>query len=149
SAVDVETGVNVGGDVDTFAGGRRHHLDEPDHAVVLPRPGGRVEAVLAEAGDLAAGMTVGEDVEVDLQRGEAAVEDVVDDALDLVEVHAGLDLAIGIDPDLVAELAAEELVDRHLQRLALEVPERDLDAAQRRDQRAGEAAFEDEAAAHL
>ena len=54
-----------------------------------------------------------------------------------------------VDADLVAELAAQQFVDRHLQRLALEVPERDLDAGQRGDQRAGEAALEDEAAAQF
>jgi hypothetical protein len=49
----------------------------------------------------------------------------------------------------VAELAAHQLVDRHAERLALEVPERDLDAGQRGDQRAGEAALEHEAAADV
>ena len=148
-AVHVEAGVHVGRDVDARARRGRHHLDQADHAVVLELAGGRVERVLVEAGDLAAGMAVGVDIEVDLQRGEAAFEDVIDDPLDLVEVHAGLDLAIGIDADLVAELAAEEFVDRDLQRLPLEVEERDLDAGQRGDQRAGKAALEHQAAARL
>ena len=73
----------------------------------------------------------------------------IDHLLDLVEVHARLDLAIGVDANLVAELAAEQFVDRRVQRLALEIPQRDLDAGQRGDQRAGEAAIEDEAAAQL
>src|SRR5262245_44198761 len=74
---------------------------------------------------------------------------MVDHPLDLVEVHARLDLAVGIDADLVAELAAEELVDRNAERLALEVPERDLDAGERGDQRTGEATLEHETATDL
>ena len=49
----------------------------------------------------------------------------------------------------VAELAAQQFVDGHLERLALEIPQRDLDAGERGDQRAGEAALEDEAAAQF
>ena len=66
---------------------------------MLPLAGGVVEPVLVEAGDLALGMAVGVDVEVDLERGEAADQHVVDHLPDLVEVHAGLDLAVGIDAD--------------------------------------------------
>ena len=104
---------------------------------------------LSKPRDLALGMAIGVDVEVDLEGGEAPDEDVVDHPPDLVEVHAGLDLAVGIDADLVAELAAQQFVDRDLERLALEVPQRDLDAGEGGDQRAGEAAFEDEAPPQL
>ena len=66
--------------------------------------------------------------------------------LRLVHVQARRDLAVGIDPDPVAELAAQQLVDRHPQRLALQVPERDLDPGERGDQRAGEPALKHEPA---
>ena len=41
-----------------------------------------------------------------------------------------------VDPDLVAHLAAEELVDRHARGLAGDVPERVLDGADRARRRA-------------
>ncbi len=116
---------------------------------MLPLEGRVVERVLLEALDLAADVAVGVDVHVDLQRGEAPFQHVVHHRADLVEVHARLDLAVGVDADLVAELAAHQFVDRHAQRLALEIPERDLDAGQRRDQRAARAAVEDMRPAHL
>ena len=119
------------------------------HAVMLPVVGSHVELVLLVPAGLAAGVAVGADVEIDLERGEAGFEHLVDHRLDLGHVHAGRDLAVAVDADLVAELAAQQLVDRHLQRLALQIPERDLDAGQRGDQRAGEAALEDEAAAQF
>ena len=46
-----------------------------------------------------------------------------------------------VGPDAVAHLAAQQFVDRHAQGLALDVPERDLDAADR--------THLDDAAAHV
>ena len=145
-AVLVEPRVQVGGDVDLGPRRLDHHLGEAHHAVVLPAVGGHVEGVLDVVLGLAAGVAVGADVEVDLERGEAGLQHLVDHLPDLAHVHAGRDLAVAIDADVVAEPAAQELVDRRLQRLALQIPERDLDAGERGDQRAGEAALEDEAA---
>ena len=58
-------------------------------------------------------------------------------------------VAVAVEADAVAELAAEQLVDRHAERLAREVPEGDLDAGHRRDRRAGHRAVEEAGAAHL
>ena len=141
--------MHIARDVDRVAGGRLHHLGEMHHAVVLPLAGGVVEGIFDEVLDFALAVAVGADVEVDLERGEPRLEDLVDDLLAFVEVHAGRDFTVGVDANLVAELAAKQLVDRGVQRLAFEIPKRDLDAGQRCDQRAGKAAFEDAGAPQL
>src|SRR5262249_62148333 len=87
--------------------------------------------------------------DVHLERREAALEHATDHLLDLAEIHARLDLAGGVDADLVAELATHQIIDRRLERLALQIPQRDLDPGQRGDQRAGEAAVEHVAAAQI
>ena len=71
-AVLVEPGVQVAGDLDLGAGELDHHLGELHHAIVLPTVGSHVEAILDVVLGLLADMAVGEDVEINLQRGEAA-----------------------------------------------------------------------------
>ena len=44
-------------------------------------------------------------------------------------------MTVGVEPDLVAEFAAEELVDGHAQRLADDIVEGVLDAGQGEDER--------------
>ena len=66
---------------------------------------------------------------IELQRGVAGV----DDGPDLLH-HAfvGAEVAavrVGVEQDVVAHLAAEQLVDRLAQHLAADVPQRDVDAA--------------------
>ena len=71
-------------------------------------------------------------VDVDLHRGEAHVADAAELLLRLRVVRV-LRLRVAVDADLVAHLAAEQLVDGQTERLAGQVPERDLDARQGRD----------------
>src|SRR5690606_31199344 len=54
-----------------------------------------------------------------------------------------------IDADVVAELAAQKFVHRHLQRLALEIPQGNLDASQSRDEGSGKTALEHQASPDL
>src|SRR5690606_9285141 len=92
---------------------------------------------------------VGAEIDIDLQGGEAPRQDALDHALDLVEGHARLDLTVGVDADAVAELAAQELVDRHAQGFAFQIPQGDLDPGEGGDQGSGEAAIEDVAPAQV
>ena len=57
-------------------------------------------------------------------------------------------MAVGVDADAIAEAAAEEVVDRGVQRSADEIPERDLDAADRGDRGPRQGALAGEAADH-
>ena len=141
--------MEIGSDIHRRAGGFHHHPGQLHHAVMLPAVGSHLELVLLVPASLAAGMSVGADVEIDLERGESGFQHLVHHPLDLAHVHAGRDLAVAIDADVIAELASHQLVDWHLQCLALQIPERDLDARQRGDQRAGEATLEDEATAQF
>ncbi len=63
------------------------------------------------------------------------------------EILAGV--AVAVEADAVAELAAEEPVDRHAERLAGQVPEGDLDPGHRGHGRAGHRPVEELCAAHL
>jgi hypothetical protein len=148
-AVLVEPRVQVAGNLDILAGRLDHHFCQLDHPVMLPLVGSHVELVLLVPACLAAGMAIGADVEIDLERAEAGFQHLVHFALDLIHVHAGRHFAVAINADVVAELAAHQLIDRHLERLALEIPQRDLDAGQRGDQRPGKAALEHQAAADV
>ena len=111
--------MEIGGDIHRRAGGFHHHRGQLHHAVMLPAVGSHVELVLLVPAGLAAGVSVGADVEIDLERGEAGFQHLVHHRLDLAHVHAGRHLAVAVDADVVAELAAQQFVDRHLQRLAL------------------------------
>ena len=48
-------------------------------------------------------------------------------------------LEVGIQRDGLADRSAEQLVDRHAERLAFDVPQRDVDAADHRRRRAARA----------
>jgi len=88
-------------------------------------------------------------VQVDLESGEAARQHVIHHALHVAEIHARLHFAIGIHTNLVAEFAAQQLINRHAQRLALQIPQGQLDARERRNKRTGEPTVEHMRAAHL
>ena len=81
-------------------------------------------------------------VDVDLHGGEAHVADAAELLLGLRVVRV-LRLRVAVDADLVPHLAAEKLVDRQPERLARQIPECDLDAAQRRHVLTGLRARED------
>ena len=81
-----------------------------------------LKRILDEVGDLGLVFAVGADIQIDLERGEAAFENLVDHLLALVEIHAGRDLTVGVDPDAVAKPATEQFADGRLEGLALEVP---------------------------
>ncbi len=57
--------------------------------------------------------------------------------------------AVGVDADLVAELAAQQFVDRHAQRLALDVPQGLLDRADRGEDHASTALRPERMVVHL
>jgi hypothetical protein len=67
------------------------------------------------------------DAEILLQVGDAAVHALQEPARLLLRV--GRLVGVGVEPDAVAELAAEHLPRRHAPRLAREIHERHLDPA--------------------
>ena len=64
--------------------------------------------------------------EVHLEEGEAEVHALLE-ALAHRGAARAIGIGIAIDPHLIAELAAQHLVDRHAIGLACEIPQRDLD----------------------
>ena len=88
-------------------GGGGHHFRQLDHALVFPLEGSIVELILLKVANFRAAVAIGVNVEINLQRRKTALQDVIDHGFDLIEIHAGFDLAIGIDADFVAELAAQ------------------------------------------
>ena len=96
----------------------------------------------AEAGPPALRLAVGVDEDVGLHRGEALFAHLAADRLDAVEIGdrrlepVGMIDAPGramrpVDPDAVADLAAEQFVAGHAERLGLDVEQRVLDGAER------------------
>ena len=112
-----------------------------DHPVDLRSGGVPVPAIVAEAG---LGL-----VHIEFERIEAQRDDFPR-ALGIGlrrEILAGM--AVAIEADGVAELAAEQLIDRHAEHLAGQIPQGDLDAGHSGDGRAGHRAVEEAGAAHL
>ena len=81
-------------------------------------------------------------VDVDLGRGEAQVDDLRDELAGF-GIVAAVGARVAVDAHAVAHPAAEQLIDRDLQGLARQVPERDLDRAERGHILAGLRAGED------
>ena len=75
-------------------------------------------------------------VDVDLGRGETQVDDLGDELLGL-RIVAVVGPRVAVDADAVAHPAAQQLVDRKPQGLARQIPQRDLDRAERGDILAG------------
>jgi len=109
--VDVEQDVDVGAD---RLADRREHLDRL--ALVLlgneGAPGARQR--------------------IELERGEPLLDHRCGSAGVIVRRRHLIAPAVGVDPDAVAAGAAEQIVDRLATRLADDVPERLLDAGERR-----------------
>ena len=135
AAVAVDADVHVGADRGPHPGDLRHHPLElgeahaPVVAVELPR--------------------VGRVVDVELDRGEAVLLDVL---LRPTAHLLGLEAAsrrVAVHPDLVPELAAEKLVDGEPEGLAGEVPQRRLERRHHADVHAALRALEEPAAAHV
>ena len=96
----------------------------------------------AEAGTPALRLAVGIDEDVGLQRGEALFAHLAADRLDAVEIGDRRLVPIRmidapgramrpVDPDAVADLAAEQFVAGHAERLCFHVEQRVLDRAER------------------
>ena len=125
-----------------FTSGARGHIHQFQHTLVLPLVGSVVEQILGPPAAAPPVASIRAKVNINLQGREAACNNILNNSLDLSKIHARLDLAVGIDANGIAEFAAHEFVDWHAQRLTLEVPQRNLNARQRGNQRAAGAAIE-------
>ena len=87
-------------------------------------------------------------IEVEFERGEPGVDDFFRLFRVVGWIRSVASVAVGIDPDFVAEFSAEHVVDRGVKRATDEIPEGDFDPADRGDGGAAGRPFARHAADH-
>ena len=117
---DVEAAVGVDEDLDAGADGLADGADDLDGV-------GFVGGVVAGAVLVEVGLVLAEGVELD--GGVTFVDGLLGCAAEVVWSLAAGEPAVGVEEELLAVLAAEELVDGEAEALAAQVPQRDVDAA--------------------
>src|SRR5215212_5129025 len=103
----IQSGVDIHGHSDILASSLGHHINQFDHTFMLDLAGVKIEAVFDHRkGLITARPAVCADVNIYFERRKSAFQHFIHYFFDLDKIHAGVDLAISIDPDFVAELAA-------------------------------------------